>query len=179
MSETNKRKEEKRKLLLMDCFGGKKQSSNQCEKDLRGLAEKVRLLQDEIKAILCEREKETRAYERDMVVFTFKEAEWKQERKKLKEEVKRLRKMLEEKEEKIREMEDGLVEEKNEKNWSFSGLNSSFLVEQMREERVWRDEAVDKWKKLYLTIKTELDDLIQRTHRGASLSFSFAQQSFK
>lgn len=108
-----------------------------------------------------------------------KEAEWKQERKKLKEEVKRLRKMLEEKEEKIREMEDGLVEEKNEKNWSFSGLNSSFLVEQMREERVWRDEAVDKWKKLYLTIKTELDDLIQRTHRGASLSFSFAQQSFK
>ncbi|XP_015574053.1 E3 ubiquitin-protein ligase BRE1A isoform X2 [Ricinus communis] len=159
----------------MDCFGAKKKSySNQCEKDLRGLAEKVRLLQGEIKAILCEREKENRAYERDMMVFAFKEGEWKQERKKLKEEVKRLKKMLEEKEEMIRGMEDGsFVGEKDEKNWLFSLSGntaatvtaSSFLVEQMREERVWRDEAVDKWKKLYLAIKTELDDLIQRTHR--------------
>ncbi|KAJ6912076.1 hypothetical protein NC652_022379 [Populus alba x Populus x berolinensis] len=30
----------------------------------------------------------------------------------------------------------------------------------MREERGWRDEAVDKWKKLYLAIKAELDELI-------------------
>ncbi|KAJ6356321.1 hypothetical protein OIU78_004433 [Salix suchowensis] len=45
----------------------------------------------------------------------------------------------------------------------------AFLVEQMREERAWRDEAVDKWKKLYLAIKAELDDLIQKTHRGDGL----------
>ncbi|XP_021650263.2 uncharacterized protein LOC110642492 isoform X2 [Hevea brasiliensis] len=165
MSNSKKGKEEKRKLLVMDCFGSKKQSSNQCKKDLIALAEKVRLLQEEIKAIMCEREKEGRAYERDMLIYAFKEAEWKQEKKRLKEEVKRLRKMLEEKEERIKEMEGELVGEKNEKNWPFSGMNSSFLVEQMREERVWRDEAVDKWKKLYLAIKTELDDLIQRTHR--------------
>ena len=154
----------------MDCFVGKKKS-DQCEKGLRGLTEKVRLFQEEMKAMMYEREKETRAYEIDMMVFAFKEAEWKQERKKLKEELKRMRKAVEEKDERIRVMEDRSVGEKSEKNGEFLGT-PSFLVEQMREERVWRDEAVDKWKKLYLAIKDELDDLIQRTHRGASLSSS-------
>lgn len=147
----------------MDCFVGKKKS-DQCEKGLRGLTEKVRLFQEEMKAMMHEREKEARAYEIDMMVFAFKEAEWKQERKKLKEELKRLRKAVEEKDERIRVMEDRSVGEKSEKNGEFLGT-PSFLVEQMREERVWRDEAVDKWKKLYLAIKAELDDLIQRTHR--------------
>ncbi|XP_034914685.1 uncharacterized protein [Populus alba] len=147
----------------MDCFVGKKKS-DQCEKGLRGLTEKVRLFQEEMKAMMHEREKEARAYEIDMMVFAFKEAEWKQERKKLKEELKRLRKAVEEKDERIRVMEDRSVGEKSEKNGEFFGT-PSFLVEQMREERVWRDEAVDKWKKLYLAIKAELDDLILRTHR--------------
>ncbi|PNT15037.1 hypothetical protein POPTR_010G062600v4 [Populus trichocarpa] len=147
----------------MDCFVGKKKS-DQCEKGLRGLTEKVRLFQEEMKAMMYEREKETRAYEIDMMVFAFKEAEWKQERKKLKEELKRLRKAVEEKDERIRVMEDRSVGERSEKNGEFLGT-PSFLVEQMREERVWRDEAVDKWKKLYLAIKDELDDLIQRTHQ--------------
>lgn len=151
----------------MDCFVGKKKS-DQCEKGLRGLTEKVRLFQEEMKAMMHEREKEARAYEIDMMVFAFKEAEWKQERKKLKEELKRLRKAVEEKDERIRVMEDRSVGEKSEKNGEFLGT-PSFLVEQMREERVWRDEAVDKWKKLYLAIKAELDDLIQRTHRGDGL----------
>lgn len=151
----------------MDCFVGKKKS-DQCEQGLRGLTEKVRLFQEEMKAMMYEREKETRAYEIDMMVFAFKEAEWKQERKKLKEELKRLRKAVEEKDERIRVMEDRSVGEKSEKNGEFLGT-PSFLVEQMREERVWRDEAVDKWKKLYLAIKAELDDLIQRTHRGDGL----------
>ncbi|XP_011041484.1 PREDICTED: uncharacterized protein LOC105137444 isoform X2 [Populus euphratica] len=147
----------------MDCFVGKKKS-DQCEKGLRGLTEKVRLFQEEMEAMMYEREKETRAYEIDMMVFAFKEAEWKQERKKLKEELERLRKAVEEKDERIRVMEDRSVGEKSEKNGEFLGT-PSFLVEQMREERMWRDEAVDKWKKLYLAIKTELDNLIQRTHR--------------
>lgn len=151
----------------MDCFVGKKKS-DQCEKGLRGLTEKVRLFQEEMEAMMYEREKETRAYEIDMMVFAFKEAEWKQERKKLKEELKRLRKAVEEKDERIRVMEDRSVGEKSEKNGEFLGT-PSFLVEQMREERVWRDEAVDKWKKLYLAIKAELDDLIQRTHREDGL----------
>lgn len=151
----------------MDCFVGKKKS-DQCEQGLRGLTEKVRLFQEEMEAMMYEREKETRAYEIDMMVFAFKEAEWKQERKKLKEELKRLRKAVEEKDERIRVMEDRSEGEKSEKNGEFLGT-PSFLVEQMREERVWRDEAVDKWKKLYLAIKAELDDLIQRTHREDGL----------
>ncbi|KAL9401290.1 hypothetical protein Peur_005139 [Populus x canadensis] len=152
---------------IMDCLGGKKKSKK-CEKGLRGLTEKVWLFQEEIQAIMYEREKEARAYERDMIVFAFKRAEWKQERKKLKEEVKRLRKVVEEKDERIRVLEDRSIGRKSEKGDEFLGT-SSFLVEQMREERVWRDEAVDKWKKLYLAIKAELDDLIQKTHHGDGL----------
>jgi len=154
---------------IMDCLGGKKKSKK-CEKGLRGLTEKVWLFQEEIQAIMYEREKEARAYERDMIVFAFKRAEWKQERKKLKEEVKRLRKVVEEKDDRIRVLEERSIGRESEKREEFLGT-TSFLVEQMREERVWRDEAVDKWKKLYLAIKAELDDLIQKTHHGASLSF--------
>jgi len=154
---------------IMDCLGGKKKSKK-CEKGLRGLTEKVWLFQEEIQAIMYEREKEARAYERDMIVFAFKRAEWKQERKKLKEEVKRLRKVVEEKDERVRVLEERSIGRESEKREEFLGT-TSFLVEQMREERVWRDEAVDKWKKLYLAIKAELDDLIQKTYHGASLSF--------
>ncbi|KAL7251329.1 hypothetical protein ACSBR1_013210 [Camellia fascicularis] len=50
-----------------------------------------------------------------------------------------------------------------------AGRAASYLVEKMREERASRDEAVEKWKKLYLAIKIELDDLIQRTHQGERL----------
>lgn len=174
MRDSKKAKEEKRKLLNMDCFGVKKKSSNTRKKYLRGLTEKVRLLQEDIKALMSERENESRAYERDMMVLEFKEAKWKQESKRLKQEAKRLRMMLEEKEKRIRDMEERRMEEKSEQNCSFSRMGSAFLVKQMEEERVWRDEAVHKWKKLYLAIKTELDDLIQRTHHGASLSSPFA-----
>ncbi|XP_052311177.1 uncharacterized protein LOC7494765 isoform X2 [Populus trichocarpa] len=152
---------------IMDCLGGKKKSKK-CEKGLRGLTEKVWLFQEEIQAIMYEREKEARAYERDMIVFAFKRAEWKQERKKLKEEVKRLRKVVEEKDDRIRVLEERSIGRESEKREEFLGT-TSFLVEQMREERVWRDEAVDKWKKLYLAIKAELDDLIQKTHHGDGL----------
>ena len=42
------------------------------------------------------------------MVFTFKEADWKQEGKRLREEVKQLRSLVEEKDEKIREIEVGM-----------------------------------------------------------------------
>ncbi|ESR33662.1 Golgin family A protein [Citrus sinensis] len=140
-----------------------KKKNKLCKKDVRILTEKIRLLREEINGMMHEREKESRAYEREVMVFAFKEAEWKQERKKLKEEVKRLGKNLEEKEEKIREMKDGLVNEKDDEvEWQL--LGTSFLMGRMKEERARRDEAVEKWKQLYLAIKTELDELIQRTH---------------
>ncbi|KAF2314093.1 hypothetical protein GH714_022130 [Hevea brasiliensis] len=136
----------------MDCFGGKKKSSNHCEKDLRGLTEKVRLLQEDIKAIMYEREKESRAYERDMMVFAFKEAEWKQERKRLKEEVKRLRKMLEEKEVRIRETEDGLVGRKARKIGHFQGdglywkAEEEDMIEELKMEAKAKDEIIEELK---------------------------------
>lgn len=142
------------------------------EKHVMNLKEKVRLLQEEIKEMMYEREKESRSYERDIMVFTFKEADWKQEVKRVKEEVKQLRNLVEEKEEKIREMEElGMLEKNGEKEWELMG--TKLLVQQMKEERARRDEAVEKWKQLYLAIKTELDDLIQRTYDGLSLSLLF------
>ncbi|KAF7807962.1 FKBP12-interacting protein of 37 kDa [Senna tora] len=50
------------------------------------------------------------------------------------------------------------------KEWELMG--TKLLFEKMKEERARRDEAVEKWKQLYLAIKTELDDLIQRTYDG-------------
>lgn len=137
------------------------------------LREKVRHLQEEMSEMVCERKKESAAYERDMMVFTFKEAEWKQEKKKMREEVKMLRKMVEVKEERFRGIEDRGVSKKSsgEKNEEWDALLGSsgaanLLFEQMREERARRDETVEKWKQLYLAIKIELDDLIRRTHCG-------------
>ncbi|KAG7991669.1 hypothetical protein I3843_02G089100 [Carya illinoinensis] len=141
-----------------------KNKSNLCDRDVTGLMENIRFLQKAMREMTSEREKQSKAYERDMMVFAFKEAEWEQERKRLREEVMSLRKMVEEKEDRIKEMG-----EKSEiRGWELL-MGSSFLVEQMRKERARRDEAVGKWKQLYLAIKMELDDLIQRTHHGTSL----------
>lgn len=149
-----------------------KNMSNLSDEGVKGLREKTRFLEKEMNEMVHEREKESKAYEEDMLVFAFKEAEWKQEKKKLREEVKRLRKIVDEKEDTIRGIGEKSEKEK-EKEWEL--LGTSFLVEQMREERARRDEAVEKWKQLYLAIKMELDDLIQRTNHGTcyiSLSLS-------
>ncbi|MED6136739.1 hypothetical protein PIB30_058582 [Stylosanthes scabra] len=139
------------------------------EKYVKNLKEKVMDLQEEIKEMMYEREKESRSYERDIMLFTFKEADWKQQGKRMSEEVKMLRKMLQDKEERIRDLEE--IKKKSnggdEKEWELMG--TKLLIEQMKEERARRDEAVEKWKQLYLAIKTELDDLIQRTYDGDGL----------
>ncbi|CAL1384378.1 unnamed protein product [Linum trigynum] len=133
----------------MICFTGKKKCSSAKE------GERVKLLEEELEAIMYDREKQSKAYERDFMVFAFKEAEWKQEKRKLEEEVKRLKKLVEEKEE----------IECNNADWQLAaGTATNLLLQQMREERALRDAAADKWKKLYLDIKSELDDLIQNTH---------------
>ncbi|CAN4095674.1 unnamed protein product [Withania somnifera] len=48
-------------------------------------------------------------------------------------------------------------------------LMRNSLLEQIREEEVRRDEAIEKWKNLYFVIKNELDELIQRTNQGERL----------
>ncbi|XP_010527177.1 PREDICTED: uncharacterized protein LOC104804567 [Tarenaya hassleriana] len=87
--------------------------------------------------------------EREVMAMAMEEAEteWRRERKRLKEEVKTLRKKVEEKEQ--------VKAEQREWEW---------VVGQMCVERAVKDEAVERWKKLYLAIKNELDDLIQRTY---------------
>ncbi|KAE8717545.1 UPF0329 protein [Hibiscus syriacus] len=132
---------------------GSKERRKPCHegRSVRYPTEKMRLLNSERGAAM---------------VLACKEAEWAKEKRKLKEEVKALRKMVEEKEEKIKGMErDSMAVQKSDKGWPL--LGTSFLLEQMKEERARRDEVVEKWKQLYLAIKTELDDLIQRTHGDA------------
>ncbi|XVE84816.1 hypothetical protein DITRI_Ditri17bG0043200 [Diplodiscus trichospermus] len=156
----------------MGAFTSKKKSKKGCHerKNVKNLTDTRKLLQEEIKEMVYEREKEGKGYEKQVMVFACKEAEWKKERKRLKEEVKKLRKLVEEKEEKIRGMEI----EKCDKGWPL--LGTSFLLEQMKEERARRDEAVEKWKQLYLAIKTELDHLIQRTHAGDALNWKAEEE---
>ncbi|KAJ0235352.1 Troponin T [Hirschfeldia incana] len=83
------------------------------------------------------------------------EREWAKERKKLREQVKRLRKKVEERE----EAKTTTTEEREYWKW---------VVEEMCVERAVRDEAVEKWKQLYLTIKNELDHLIIHTTSSSS-----------
>ncbi|XP_010247938.1 PREDICTED: trichohyalin-like [Nelumbo nucifera] len=150
----------------MGCIASKS-NCDSCEIDLEDFREKITLLQEEIDEARCKRDKESRTYQQQGKVFLFREAEWKRERRKLREEVKRLRKKLEEKEMIIRGMKDEMVVGRSDKEWEM--LGTSILVEHMMEEQARRDEAIEKWKSLYLAIKTELDDLIHRTYQGESL----------
>ncbi|KAL3828325.1 hypothetical protein ACJIZ3_017127 [Penstemon smallii] len=130
----------------------KKSSSSPSERVVEGLKDKISLLQEEINEIMCLREGENQVYERELMVFAFKQAEWKTERKRLRGEVKKLKKMLEEK-------------EVNFYGNELEFMNTNCIMEQIKEEKARRDEAVEKWKQLYFAIKVELDDLIQRTHQ--------------
>lgn len=133
-------------------FGVDGLKKDQKAKKKGSLAGKVRLLQREMKELMWGWEEEKKRHEKEREGWGCKETEWKRERKRLREEVKRLRKAVEEREERIREM----------------GVNC-LLLEHLQEEKTKRDEAVEKWKMLYLAIKTELDDLIERAHQGDKL----------
>ncbi|KAI4303933.1 hypothetical protein MLD38_039510 [Melastoma candidum] len=118
------------------------------KKEMRCFRDKVGQLQEVIVAITKERERESKSYWRDAMTFATREAEWRKERRKLREELRRLR-----------SMEEG-TEDRSQQ------LEMMVLGERMREERARRDEAVERWKQLYLAIKTELDDLIQTARYG-------------
>ncbi|CAH9122278.1 unnamed protein product [Cuscuta epithymum] len=138
---------------------GSAQTKGECkkfpydEKVVEGMKYKVRILQHEVEEMVCLREKESRMYEQEMALFAVKEAEWARERKKLKEEVKKMRKVLEESKKRDAEIlgENG---------------GENYLVHHIREDQARRDEAVEKWKQLYFSIKVELDHLILRTNQG-------------
>ncbi|KAG1361463.1 golgin subfamily A member 6-like protein 6 [Cocos nucifera] len=132
-------------------------------KKCREFKAKIRVLEEEMKEVKREREQEARVYEQKVAVFASKEAEWKRERKKHKEEVTKIRKKLKEEEDRMRRLEE-VAASRGDKEWY--QISTGYLVEHMKEEQARMEEAVEKWKHLYLAIKTELDDLIQRTRQG-------------
>ncbi|KAL9226043.1 hypothetical protein vseg_001898 [Gypsophila vaccaria] len=165
------------------CTSRNKASSYTWEKDPSVLMHKMKQLQQDINVIIQGREEESEGYERRLMQLALKEAEWKKERKKLREEVKRLHRSLEE-EEKIRLIEDEVDQIIVGKCGQFEGKSSVdsncvtatsttsvslSLMELMKEERASRDETVVKWKTLYLAIKNELDELILNTHHQGTL----------
>ncbi|KAJ0903440.1 hypothetical protein HanPSC8_Chr07g0269871 [Helianthus annuus] len=113
------------------------ESSSRCG-EVKMLREKTKILQQKLDEVMCLRETESQVHDQEMMVHALKESEWKQERKWLQREVKRLKK---------------LVEEKTRKR------------EMMAIEKKQQLEAVERWKRLYLAIKTELDNLV--SHQGA------------
>ncbi|KAJ8539704.1 hypothetical protein K7X08_013956 [Anisodus acutangulus] len=145
----------------------KDDKSNLNAKIIEGLKYKVRLLQDEVNEIMCIRENECQVYQQEMIIFALKEAEWKQEKKKLKEEVNNLKKKLEE--DKFRGVENQEMVSGKCDNKECHMLVRNSLLEQIMVEAIRRDEAIEKWKNLYFVIKNELDELIQRTNQGERL----------
>ncbi|KAJ9555623.1 hypothetical protein OSB04_010237 [Centaurea solstitialis] len=132
-------------------------ATNGCE--LRILREKTKLLQEKLDEMMYLRETESQVYEQELMVHALKESKWKQDRKWLQREVKKLKKALEE-----RSSRDEV------------GKQIDFAFEQMREERAQRDEAVEKWKRLYLAIKIELDNLINNTHQAGETTASWREE---
>ncbi|KAJ8649768.1 hypothetical protein MRB53_002791 [Persea americana] len=152
----------------MGCVVGKYETGP-FEKSI-DLKAKIRSLENEIMESMCKREQERQWREQMFQSFIAKELEWKGERKIWKEEMEEVTMRSEEREERIQwlEKEATMAAEKGGKEW-WQGLRASFLVEHMREEHARREEAVEKWKRLYQAIKTELDDLILRTSQGERL----------
>lgn len=149
----------------MGCVLGKFET-DPCESCI-DLKEKIQLLENEIVESRCKREQERRWQEQMFQGFMAKELEWKRERKRWEEEMEEVSMRSEEKEARIRwlEKEAAVLAEKGGKEL-WQGLRASFLVQHMREYHARREEAVEKWKRLYQAIKTELDDLILRTSQG-------------
>lgn len=130
------------------------------------LKSKVHALEEEVRRERCER--------------AAKEGAWRRERRRQEGEMAALRKKLGEEERRRRELEEesaaagdgggeGLSKEE------LQVLSACRLVEQMKAEQERREQAVEKWKQLYLAIKAELDALILRTKEGdAAISLTLS-----
>ncbi|RZC76975.1 hypothetical protein C5167_001095 [Papaver somniferum] len=147
---------------------------------VRALTEKIILLEEDMSEIRRKRGKESEVHEQQVRAFEAKQTGWVYERKRLREEIKQLKKESEEKDRRIQRLIQNnsinydqhniTIDEENYKgkDWQHVGASYNYLMmmENMREEQLRREEAIEKWKRLYLAIKTELDDLIERTCRG-------------
>lgn len=118
----------------------------------------ILLLEEEIEKLKRVRQQEAWDYGRRTAEFAAKEEEWVRQRRSLAEEA------IEQKAaQRTRLLNECQSEEGDEEEWGC-------LVESIKEEQRRREGAVERWKRLYLTIKTELDDLIQRTSEGQIIS---------
>ncbi|KAI0510116.1 hypothetical protein KFK09_010716 [Dendrobium nobile] len=134
----------------------------------RELRARICVLEEEMKELRSEKEKNEH-------LFSL-------QRRKHKEEVAMLRRKVEEEEEMVRrlEMAAGQLPPATAviggKEWEWRPrLERDYVVERMREEQARKEAAVDKWKQLYLAIKTELDELIVRTNEGGQFCWGSAQ----
>lgn len=115
------------------------------------LKQEIQHLQAEVERLRNEREEEQSARRKELAA---KQAEWSREKKRLEEEVSAL---ASNRGQRCWGGEEGVqMLEMKESEWSH------ILAEQMKEQKQ-REEAVEKWKRLYLAIKNELDQLIQAT----------------
>ncbi|KAJ3693140.1 hypothetical protein LUZ60_012235 [Juncus effusus] len=130
---------------------------------IKQMRAKIQILEEEMRELRQAREKESQSYERHVTAFARKEEEWRYEKKKQKDENSKLTLRLKEEENKVQKLEQAAEAVRGLKEWHEFG--TGYVVEQMKQEQMRREEAVEKWKQLYMTIKTELDDLIQRTHQ--------------
>ncbi|XP_031483981.1 uncharacterized protein LOC116253344 [Nymphaea colorata] len=122
--------------------------SKPCE-DPAELKQIIVHLEAQIQQLKKEKKREERAHRKELLR---KQAEWNQEKKFLEEEINALASCCEQ-----QSKSEGLqLLELTECEWS------QILVEQIKEQKQ-REEAVEKWKRLYLAIKNELDHLIQAT----------------
>ncbi|XP_031501887.1 uncharacterized protein LOC116265436 [Nymphaea colorata] len=134
-------------------MGGAMRKNLKCEQreGAAELKQEIQRLQAEVERLRNEREEDQSARRKELAA---KQAEWSREKKRLEEEVSAL---ASSRGRRCWGGEEGVqMLEMKESEWSH------ILAEQMKEQKQ-REEAVEKWKRLYLAIKNELDQLIQAT----------------
>ncbi|KAK8963854.1 hypothetical protein KSP40_PGU007175 [Platanthera guangdongensis] len=144
---------------------------------------KITILEEEMELIRKEKEQSE-------LIFSW-------ERRKLKDEVAGLRKRVSVQEDMVRRLEavaaaaaaingcaydggggGGVVATECDQWWRMV-TDSYMMAEEMREERERKEAAMEKWKQLYLAIKTELDQLILRTNQGEMFCWGSSEQGAK
>uniref|UniRef100_A0A803Q4D3 Uncharacterized protein n=1 Tax=Cannabis sativa TaxID=3483 RepID=A0A803Q4D3_CANSA len=101
------------------------------------------------KGVMKEQSPKVIVYEKEMMAFAFKKAEWKQEKKKLKEEVKMLKTLVDEKEDKIREMEQ-------QEGGLYWRAEEEDIAEELKREVQAKEETIKELKSKLVSMEQEM-----------------------